>query len=375
LNPEKMEELKEKYGITDDVIFEIAEAVEPDSEVPEFPNMGKPRTFSQPFSGGAPSSTIASAMKGDISIAEAIILMDYQDRRERRDEERRWVRPAQDTSNFDKFEKLLSEMREERKEYRDSIERLILSRRAEDAEEEAKRLKAEKEELIATQRQKEIIEGAVQGAVEQIGDTYGKRIDTLASRLQSVPENQRQGFWDELFTDFETDLRTQFKNLITSRLKEPEKPLTKTDEEGKRTVDWDGLLDRGYKLLDKYIDTQKGPPPKLPVRPVQPEGGAPGPLEEGPSEPSEGLRMPPAEEPPETVEVPVEKPAVTTPPIPVTNIAGIGPSRAKDLEGMGITDARQLSKVSPGHLAESLKINREKADDMVKQAKDLLDQA
>ena len=360
-----MEVLKEKYGITDDAIFEIADALEPDSESPPMPPiMGKRESLSYP------SSTISRAMSGEISIAEAIVLMDYMDRKDDRRDRR--AQPPQDTSGI---KDLIQEIREERKEHLNSIERLVLGRKAEDAEEKARRLEEELKAEKEAQRQRDIVEGAVQGAVGQIEETYGRRLDSLASRLQDIPANQREGFFDEVFKDFEVDLKSQFKDLILDRLKPPEKPLTKTDEEGKRTLDWDGLLDRGYKLADKWMETQKGPPPKLPVRPVQPEGGAPGPLGEGPSEPSEGLRMPPVEEPSEAVEVPVEKPAVTTPPIPVTNIAGIGPSRAKDLEGMGITNARQLSKVSPGHLAESLKINREKADDMVKQAKDLLDQA
>lgn len=365
LNPEKMESLKEKYGITDDAIFEIADALEPDSESPPIPpTMGKREGF------GYPSSTISRAMSGEISIAEAIVLMDYMDRKDDRRDRR--AQPPQDTSGI---KDLIQEMREERKNFQDQMERLVLGRRADDAEDKARRLEEELKAEKETQRQREIVDGAVQGAVGQIEEVYGRRLDALASRLQDIPINQREGFFDEVFNDFEADLKDQFKGLILDRLKPPEKPLTKTDEEGKKTLDWDGLLDRGYKLVDKYIETQKGKPPKLPVRPVPPEGGAPGPLEESPSEPTEGLpRMPPAEETPETVKALVEKPVVTSP-IPVTDIAGIGPARAKELEEMGITDARQLSKVSPGHLAESLKINREKADDMVKQARDLLDQA
>ncbi|GAF98740.1 unnamed protein product, partial [marine sediment metagenome] len=45
------------------------------------------------------------------------------------------------------------------------------------------------------------------------------------------------------------------------------------------------------------------------------------------------------------------------------------------LEEMGITDARQLTTISSSHLADELGISKEKADDIVKQAKDLIDQA
>lgn len=129
------------------------------------------------------------------------------------------------------------------------------------------------------------------------------------------------------------------------------------------------MADRGEKILDKILSARKGPPPKVPVEtvPTHP-GGAPGPLSEGPDEPIE-----PMEAEYEVVAEP--KPTVASSTIPPEDIAGIGPSRTKELEEMGITDARQLAKISPSHLSDQLGISKEKADDIVKQAKDLTDQA
>ena len=365
LNPEKMEELKQKYGIDDEAIFEIADSLEPDSEVPEFPNMGKTRTPA-PSSPGALPASLASAMRGDISIAEAIILMDYMDRKDDRRERR--YQPPQDTANIGK---LLDELRDERRENREYLEKVVMRQRVEDSESRAKSAEQTLEEERAVQRQRDMVDGAVRGAVDQIGEVYGARLDEIARRISVLPENQQKGFWDEVFTDFETDLKGQFKNLVLDRLKAPAKPVVKTDEEGKTSLDWGGMLDRGEKILDKFLDARKEAPPRVPVQevPTQP-GGAPRPFPETPAEPAEPIEA----EYKVVVEQPTPEPVVKSSPIPPQNIDGIGPSRAKELEEMGITDARQLTQISPGHLSDQLGISKEKAEDIVKQAKDLADQ-
>ena len=358
LSPEKMDELKQKYGIDDKAIFEIADSLEPDAEAPEIPPVGKERTAPQSESGAFPAS-LASAMRGDISIAEAIILMDFMDRKDDR-RERRYgtTQPSQDTSNIDK---IINEMREERKTHQDQMERLILGKRADDAEERAKRAEEDLKKKEEADRQREIVEGAVQGAVSSIERQFGGQLDTLAQKVSQLPANKQTSFMDELFTDFGTSLKDEFKTMILNRLKPADKPLTKTDEEGKKSLDWDSLLDRGYKLADKYLDSQKGPPPKLTVQEILPQGGPPGPLAEGPTKS--------AEEPPK------ETPAVAAPPISPQDLTGIGPERAKKLSELGINDARQLTKVSPGYLKDELGVSKDKAEDIIKQAKELAEQA
>jgi len=365
LNPEKMKELKEKYGITEEAIFEIAESVEPDSEVPVFLPTGNTRGH-PPASPGALPASLASAMRGDIGIGEAIILMDYMDRKEDRRDKR--VQPPPDTSGI---KDLIQEMREERKNFQDQMERLVLGKRADDAESRAKSAEQALEDERAAQRQKDAIEGAVQGAVNQIGELYGSQLDALGRRIQTLPENQQRGFWDELFTDFETDLKGQFKDLVLGRLKAPDTPITKTDEEGKTSLDVGGLLDRGEKLLNKYLDTRKNAPPRVPVDEVSTQpGGGPGPLPEDHAEPTEPVEAEYQVVEEETTSEPVVKSSF----IPLQDIDGIGPARAEELMEIGITDARQLVQISPGHLSDSLGISKEKAEDIVKQAKDLTDQ-
>ncbi len=129
MNPEKMEEIKGKYGIDEEAIFEIADSLEPDSEAPVFVQPGEQRERAPPKSEALPAS-LASAMRGDIGIGEAIILMDYMDRKE--DRRGRRTQPPQDTSGIGD---LITEMREERKDFQVQMERLVLGRRAEDAEE------------------------------------------------------------------------------------------------------------------------------------------------------------------------------------------------------------------------------------------------
>ncbi len=366
LNPEKMEEIREKYGITDEAIFEIAESYEPDSEAPVFVPPGESRERAPARPEALPPS-LASAMRGDIGIGEAIILMDYMDRKEDRRDRR--TQPPQDTSGITD---LIQEMREERKGFQDQMERLVLGKRADDAETRAKTAEQKLEDNKAVQRQREAIAGAVQEAVNQIGEVYGAQLDALAGRVSGLPENQQKGFWNELFTDYETDLKEQFKGMILNRLKPPEKPVVTTDEEGKTSLDWGAMLDRGEGILEKILNARKEAPPKVPVQEVPLNRGVPpGPLDKGPVEPTE-----PVEAEYEVVkeESPPEPPVVSSP-IPPQDIAGIGPSRAKELEEIGITDARQLTQVSPSHLSDQLGISKEKAEDIVAQAKDLIDQA
>lgn len=363
LEPEKMEELKEKYGITDEAIFEIAESLEPDSEVPAFLPTGEPRRQATPSPGNLPAS-LASAMRGDIGIGEAIILMDYMDRKDDRRDRR--SQPPQGTSHITD---LIQEMREERKGFQDQMERLVLGRRADDAEEKARNLEEELKAEKEAQRQKDAIDGAVRGAVNQIGEEFGPQLDALTRKVQTLPPNQQGGFWDELFTDYETDLKGQFKNMVLDRLKPPEKPVVKTDEKGKTSLDWEGILNRGESILDKFLDARKEAPPRVPVEevPTHP-GGVPGPLSEGHDEPIESVEA-------EYEVVAEPKHPVASSTIPPEDIAGIGPSRTKELEEMGITDARQLAQISPSHLSDQLGISKEKAEDIVKQAKDLTEQA
>lgn len=366
LNPEKMEELKGKYGIDEEAIFEIADSLEPDSEAPVFVQPEDERRSTPSRSEALPPS-LASAMRGDIGIGEAIILMDYMDRKEDRRDRR--TQPPSDTSGI---ADLIAEMREERKDFSVQMQHLVLGKRADDAEDRAKTAEQALEDDRAAQRQKDAITGAVQEAVGQIGEEFGVKLDYLAGRVQDLPPNQQTGFWNELFTDYETDLKEQFKGMILNRLKPPEKPVVKTDEEGKTSLDWGAMLDRGEGILEKILNARKEAPPRVPVDevPLTPEVPL-GPLSEGPAahvEPVEAEFKAVEEEPPPVA-------PVVSSPIPPQDIAGIGPSRAQELADMGITDVRQLTAISPSHLSDQLGISKGKAEDIVAQAKDLIDQA
>jgi len=357
LSPEKMDELKAKYGITDEAIYEIADSLEPDSEAPETPNLGLRGAPPAASSGGLPQS-LASAMRGDVSIAEAIILMDFMDRKEDRRERR--SQPQDSTGMKD----IIAEMREERKHYQDNIERLILGKRAEDSEEKARRLEEELKQEKDAQRQRENTAAAVKTAVSEVEQRYGNRIDEIANQYRNMTPTQQKGFFDEIAEELGTDLKNQFKEMITARLQPPKEPIVKTDEAGKATIDWAATLERGFDLGEKWINTQKDKPKLKEVQPMPP-GGARPPLVEAPPEPlgGEPEEEPQAEEP------------TARPPVPISGIAGIGPAREKELAGIGITDAQHLAKLSPKHLAETLKISKDKAEDIIKQAKDQVDQA
>ena len=361
LQPEKMDELKEKYGITDDAIHEIADSLEPEAEAPEFPTVGNRAAPQAPAQGGLPMS-LASAMRGDISIAEAIILMDYLDRKEDRRDRR--TAPAQGT---DSIGRLIEEMRAERKQYQENIEKLILGRRAEDAEVKAREAEEKAKRLEEAQRQREATEAAVKTAVGEVEQRYGKELDRLAAQFSQMTPKQQKGFFDEIAEELGTEMKNQFKDMITSRLQPPKEPVVKADDQGKPIIDWGNAVDRLFSLGDKYIEAQKGKPQLQPVQPVPLEGGVPPPLGEAPPEPQGGT--PP--QPPEETQAPAPQP----PWPPINDIVGIGPAREKALHEMGITNAHQLAKLSPKHLAESLKVSRETAEDIIKQARDRVDEA
>lgn len=358
-----MEELKQKYNIPDEAIFEIAQELEPDSEAPlETSILGVPSRQTSP-------SVLSQLNRGEIGIAEAIILMDFLDRRERREEDRR--RPQSGTD----IDKILDEMRNQRADWekqrtedRAYFEKLILGRRLEETESRAKVAEDEIKRRDEARYQQDMIDRAIA--------PYEEKVIELRSELSKLTPQQQQGFFDELLTEFGADLKSEFKDTLLKRLKGEQPPLIKTTEEGKTSIDYGATLNRFFDLGEKYLETLKERPPRLRVRPAE--------TPTSPTGAGEQVEVPPWVIPIEPIEV-KEKPATevttteeskpyTPTPIPTNVISGIGPSFAEKLNEIGVTDVAKLSKVSPGHLADMLGVSKEKAEDWVKQAKDRMEQ-
>ena len=379
LPPEKIEELKQKYGIPDEAINEIVDAVELETTPTDFPILGNTVKPDPPPSPSPLPASLASAMRGDISIAEAIILMDFLDRKDARREPRNTQPPLQP-----EVMKIIDEMRKEIQEQRKMFETALLSKKAEEAEERIKQLELELQREREEKRRKELLDTAVNAAVQRIDEQYGRRMDDIVNRFNQLTPTQQKSFLDEVAAELGEEIKEEFKQMISERLRPPKEPVVKTDKEGKPTIDWGNAIDRLLALGDKYLEAQKRAPPRLQVREIPTQGGGTSPLPDTPSEeegePTEEPAEEPRDEPQETEEAEPEPEKEEEPPEeaeppspPLTKISGIGPSRAKTLEEMGITDTRQLAKVSTKHLADTLKISRDAAEDIINQAKNLID--
>lgn len=79
LTPEKVQSLKEEHGVTDEVIEEIVQNVEVTSK----PISATVRT-KETKAMDEESGFLRAMSKGDVGVGEAMLLMDYQDRKERR---------------------------------------------------------------------------------------------------------------------------------------------------------------------------------------------------------------------------------------------------------------------------------------------------
>lgn len=266
LNPERMKELKDKYGLTDEAIVEIADSLEPELEETETPIMGS-RTVPRRTSEEDLPATLSSAMRGDLSIGEAIVLIDFMDRRERRDQERN--SPRQD-SNIDRLiEKMDSRMDKAEEKARDDrgyFEKLILGKKMEETEERAKKLEEDLKKREEEDRQSRLLEDAYKRASEK----YEPALKELREKVSGLPANQQKSFWEEIFGEVGDEIKRDMAEQIIKRIKgEEEKEVAPvTDKEGKIVFNWEGLVKRVIKLGEKYIETMGQAPPRLGVREV-----------------------------------------------------------------------------------------------------------
>jgi hypothetical protein len=268
LNPEKMKELKEKYNLSDEAIFEIASSLEPEPEEPETRTMGSrpapTRASEEPL-----PMTLASAMKGDLSIAEAIILMDFMDRRERRDREGASPTSSSDIDRLiEKMDNRMEKMEEKIREDRASFEKLLLGKKIEETEERAKRSEEELKKREEEERQSKIAEDAFNKASEK----YEPQLRELREKISILPANQQKSFWDEVFGEAADGIKQDLANQILKRLRgEEEKEVpTITDKEGKIVFNWEKFTKRLIDLGEKFLENRGQPPPKLPVKEVPP---------------------------------------------------------------------------------------------------------
>jgi hypothetical protein len=270
LNPERMKELKEKYNLSDEAILEIAGSLEPELEKPEMPTMGSRPAPSRASGDEEPlPAMLASAMKGDLSIAEAIILMDFMDRRERRDQERTMPKQSSDIDRLiEKMDSRMDKMDEKTKDDRAYFEKLILGKKIEETEERARRSEEELKKRDEEERQSKITEEAFRRASEK----YEPQLRELREKVSTLPPNQQKSFWDEVFGEAADGIKQDLANQILKRLRgEEEKEVPPiTDKEGKIVFNWEKFTKRLIDLGEKYLETRGQPPPKLPIKEVPP---------------------------------------------------------------------------------------------------------
>lgn len=208
--PAKVEELKEKYGLSDEALSEVASGLEVQGEAEE--------EFTPSF--------VRSLAKGnsELGVTESILLLDFLDRRE----ERQWRREQQGHSKPNTPSPEVEGLKGEISNLRESVGGLV--------------------KKLETQEAQEIQEAFAEGVVKNVNSqirpelqSLGKRVEVIEQRSQQTPIQENLG----------TELKTAIDNL-------GEKIATKAASQKITMDDLNPLLD----LLDRIEKrTKKGEPP------------------------------------------------------------------------------------------------------------------
>ena len=304
---ERLKMLKEKYpGLTDEQISEIAESVSL-RNVPD-EGLGQQK---EPESGGEMPNFLGKLGGGEMTMAEALVLMDFFDRKQaredaRRDEKIRRAEIVLENRRLDIKErelavtkpkqpeeaeatKHLKEMDEKIDRRFEKLEGALTEKRVEDAEKRAQEAESKLKDTTKEIEHEKLIEAKVQEKVTPLSEankTLEETVKTLNEKLQNIPKGEKDTLMANMENTFKNKMGDAFTEYIMERLNPKEKePSIQTKEGGQ--VDWGKELP---KMIYKSIDTigefiKKIPPPgTLPSRkevtPMEVPGGAPAPTPE-----------------------------------------------------------------------------------------------
>jgi len=347
---ENADALKAKYNLTDEALQELMSGLKANRPSVPVEEEGEeeqaPESMPQIFS---------KIGKGETSLGDAIVLIDFQDRREARRKERQsnltpetitnavvegvkqalggkppqseempaWAKKIQDDLNEIKSRE---EKKEEETRLQQTVEKAVEPLRQD--------LKTTQDELAKTKEGlKEPKPPPAKGELETTKETLQalQEIDELRGKPK-MPEKSKEVMIDlneEIATALGDELKKAVVDAVHEKIsgeKEEGAPPVTTTAEGKVQIDWYNLGQRILKTVDKFIEKLPvAAPPKMPVKEMPPPSKPP----QLPTPPPTAPVTPPPAPPTSTAPItPTPQPTPPTAPAPITQTPPVTPPEA-----------------------------------------------
>jgi len=175
------------------------------------------------------------------------------------------------------LDELLEKWEKRFTEYQANIEKLLLGKKAEEAEQKAERLEKELKEMKEKIEQEKLLSEKIQEAIAPYKEQISQLQELLAEKTKGMSENERKGFFQKLAEEIENNISSEVTGTIAKNIasaimeaftpKEEPPPVTK---EGK--VDTIRLVDRWVRqaldVAGRYLKAKEGPPPPKPIQKI-----------------------------------------------------------------------------------------------------------
>jgi hypothetical protein len=175
------------------------------------------------------------------------------------------------------LDELLEKWEKRFAEYQANIEKLLLGKKAEEAEQKAERLEKELKEMKEKIEQEKLLSEKIQEAIAPYKEQISQLQELLAEKTKGMSENERKGFFQKLAEEIENNISSEVTGTIAKNIasaimeaftpKEEPPPVTK---EGK--VDTIRLVDRWVRqaldVAGRYLKAKEGPPPPKPIQKI-----------------------------------------------------------------------------------------------------------
>jgi peptidyl-tRNA hydrolase len=149
------------------------------------------------------------------------------------------------------LDELLEKWEKRFTEYQTNIEKLLLGKKAEEAEEKAERLEKELKEIKEKIEQEKLLTEKIQEAITPYKEQISQLQQLLAEKTKGMSENEKRTFFQSLGEQIEQTLSSEVSTTIAKRVAEA---ITSafTPKEEEIPVTKEGKVDT-YKMIDKWV--------------------------------------------------------------------------------------------------------------------------
>jgi uncharacterized phage infection (PIP) family protein YhgE len=149
------------------------------------------------------------------------------------------------------LDELLEKWEKRFTEYQTNIEKLLLGKKAEEAEEKAERLEKELKEIKEKIEQEKLLTEKIQEAITPYKEQISQLQQLLAEKTKGMSENEKRTFFQSLGEQIEQTLSSEVSTTIAKRIAEV---ITSafTPKEEEIPVTKEGKVDT-YKMIDKWV--------------------------------------------------------------------------------------------------------------------------